>query len=98
MKPSLLLPSWWILHCVQVCGCCRCVSPGLDAVGVRRSSVASVRTCCLAQHSTAGSCVHRGLGFAAVGDKLLSLEDTALKDLEAELEIQLLGAYSFNIH
>ena len=42
--------------------------------------------------------MHRGLGFAAVGDKLLSLEDTALKDLEAELEIQLLGVYSFNIH
>ena len=37
--------------------------------------------------------MHRGLGFAAVGDKLLSLEDTALKDLEAELEIQLLGCF-----
>ena len=39
VKPSLLLPSWWVLHCTQVCGCCRCVPPRLDAVGVRRSSV-----------------------------------------------------------
>lgn len=42
--------------------------------------------------------MHKGLGFAAVGDKLLSLEGTAWKDLEAELEIQLLGVYSFSIH
>lgn len=39
VKPSLLLPSWWVLHCTQVCGCCRCVPPRLDAVGMRRSSV-----------------------------------------------------------
>lgn len=39
--------------------------------------------------------VHKGLGFATVRDKLLSLKYTVL---EAEVEIQLLGVYSRNIY
>lgn len=37
--------------------------------------------------------VHKRLGFAAVGNEVLSLGYLVLKDLEADFEIQLLGVY-----